>query len=216
MISAIVPIKEESQRVDNKNFKNINGKPLFVWIIESLLSSEYISEIIINCDEEIVEKQVSAVFDSIKFLYRPPHLKGNEVSMNKIIESTLVSCSNNSILQTHTTNPLLTSKTIDSAIKKHLDEEVDLFSVTKLQERLYNEKSEPINHDLKNLVQTQDLKPTYLENSGFYIFSKNNFKENLNRITPYSKFYETSFPENIDIDDEDDFNFAESVLRNYQ
>ena len=31
MISAIVPIKEESQRVDNKNFKNINGKPLFVW-----------------------------------------------------------------------------------------------------------------------------------------------------------------------------------------
>ena len=88
--------------------------------------------------------------------------------------------------------------------------------MTKLQERLYNEKSEPINHDLKNLVQTQDLKPTYLENSGFYIFSKNNFKENLNRITPYSKFYETSFPENIDIDDEEDFNFAESVLRNYQ
>mgnify|MGYP001258850600 FL=1 len=214
MISAIVPIKEESQRVDNKNFKNINGKPLFVWIIESLLSSEYISEIIINCDEKIVEKQVSEVFDSVKFLYRPPHLKGNEVSMNKIIESTLGSCSNNSILQTHTTNPLLTSKTIDIAIKKHLNDEIDLFSVTKLQERLYNEKSEPINHNLNNLIQTQDLKPIYLENSGFYIFSKNNFKENLNRITPYSKFYETSFPENIDIDDEDDFKLAELILRN--
>ena len=29
MISAIVPIKKESQRVPNKNFKMINGKPLF-------------------------------------------------------------------------------------------------------------------------------------------------------------------------------------------
>ena len=37
MISAILPIKEESQRVDNKNFKHINGKPRFAWIIESLL-----------------------------------------------------------------------------------------------------------------------------------------------------------------------------------
>lgn len=213
MISAIVPIKLESQRVVNKNFKTINGKPLFFWVIETLLSSEYISEVIINCDEDIVEQTVSRLFDSVKFVYRPAQLKGNEISMNKIIESTLGSCSNDSVLQTHTTNPLLTTKTIDNAIKKHFDDEIDLFSVTKLQERVYNENSEPINHDPDNLIQTQDLKPIYLENSGFYIFSQKNFNKNINRITPYSKFYETSFPENIDIDDEDDFNLAETILR---
>ena len=57
MISAIVPIKKESQRVPNKNFKMINGKPLFFWIISSLNASNYIDEIVINCDESFVEEK---------------------------------------------------------------------------------------------------------------------------------------------------------------
>ena len=52
MISAIVPIKRESQRVEYKNFREINGKPLFYWILSSLNSSDYIDEIIVNIDDE--------------------------------------------------------------------------------------------------------------------------------------------------------------------
>ena len=52
MISAIVPIKRDSQRVEYKNFREINGKPLFYWILSSLNSSDYIDEIIINIDDE--------------------------------------------------------------------------------------------------------------------------------------------------------------------
>ena len=214
MISAILPIKEESQRVDYKNFKHINGKPLFAWIIESLLSSKYVNEIIINCDTKFVEEQVSELFDSVKFYYRPEHLRGNEISMNKIIESTLDSCKNDSIIQTHTTNPILKLSTINKAKEKHIKNEVDLFSVTKLQERIYSSANNPINHDPNNLIQTQDLEPLFVENSGFYIFTKYNFKINLNRITPNSQFFETTFPENIDIDNEDDFKLAEIILSN--
>jgi CMP-N-acetylneuraminic acid synthetase len=105
MISAIVPIKRESQRIPDKNFKIINKKPLFFWVISSLSKSDYIDEIVINCDDSYTEEKLSEYFDFLKFVYRPKNLIGNEISMNKIISSTLDGCKNNSIFQTHTTNP---------------------------------------------------------------------------------------------------------------
>ncbi|MAV05168.1 MAG: acylneuraminate cytidylyltransferase [Flavobacteriaceae bacterium] len=212
MISAIVPIKKESQRVENKNFKTINKKPLFFWIISSLNASNYIDEIVINCDDSYTEEKLSQYFNSLKFVYRSEDLKGNEISMNKIISFTLDECKNESIFQTHTTNPLLTVETIDTVIKKHIDNSLDYFAVSKLQERLYDQSGNPINHNINELIQTQDLEPLYQENSGFYIFSKKSFRENNNRITSTSTFFETSFPENIDIDNQSDFEIAEKAL----
>ena len=216
MISALVPIKRESQRVPDKNFKIINDKPLFYWILSSLNQSKYIDEIIINCDDIFVEKTLLEYFDFLKFVYRPKNLMGNEISMNKIIFSTLDHCKNESILQTHTTNPLLSVETIDLAIEQHIKNKTDYFSVTKLQERLYDKNGKAINHNIDELIQTQDLEPIYLENSGFYIFSKNNFKNSNNRISLKSVFYETQFPENIDIDNQNDFATAEKALKERQ
>ena len=75
MISAIVPIKRESQRVEHKNFREINGKPLFYWVLSSLNSSDYIDEIIVNIDDEYIEKELKKYFDFLKFVYRPDNLK---------------------------------------------------------------------------------------------------------------------------------------------
>lgn len=213
MITAIVPIKRESQRVPNKNFKTINDKPLFYWIISTLNRSNFIDEIIINCDHPFVERTLFEYFDFLKFVFRPENLTGNEISMNKIISSTLEHCKNESILQTHVTNPLLSIETIDSALEKHIENRTDYFSVTKLQERLYDKNGTAINHDINELIQTQDLEPIYLENSGFYIFSKNSFRISNNRISSNSVFYETKFPENIDIDNQNDFEIAEKALK---
>ena len=213
MISAIVPIKRDSQRVEYKNFREINGKPLFYWILSSLNSSDYIDEIIINIDDKYIEDELTRYFDFLKFVYRPDNLKGNEVSMNKIIDSMLDDCKNDSIIQTHTTNPFLKVSTIDSVLKEHLNNGRNYFTVTKIQERLYDSYGIPVNHIVDELVQTQDLDPIYIENSGFYIFTKDSFKKNKNRISKDSKMFETKFPENIDIDNESDFKIAEVLFQ---
>ena len=67
-------------------------------------------------------------------------------------------------------------------------------------------------HDINNLVQTQDLEPLYVENSALYIFTKKNFKRNNNRINEKSDIFEISFPENIDIDNFEDFELARIFL----
>ena len=47
---ALLPMKKNSNRIKNKNFKIINGKPLYEWILNKLLKTKEIEKIIINTD----------------------------------------------------------------------------------------------------------------------------------------------------------------------
>ena len=132
--------------------------------------------------------------------------------MNKIIESSLDDVPIKDI-QVHTTSPLLKTHTIDKAIKFHLDKKRDIFSVNKLHERFYDKDLRPINHDINNLVQTQDLEPLYVENSALYIFTKENFKSNKNRINDKSDIFEISLKILILIIE--DFELARIFLEKY-
>ena len=69
----------------------------------------------------------------------------------------------------------------------------------------------PINHNPGVLQQTQDLPKYYEENSLFYAFRSNHFVNTKMRIGNSPYFYETKFPENLDIDTEDDFKIAEAL-----
>ena len=49
---ALLPMKAHSSRVKGKNFREFISKPLFRWILDSLLEIEAISLIVINTDAE--------------------------------------------------------------------------------------------------------------------------------------------------------------------
>ena len=41
-VTALVPMKGNSERVPNKNIRQLNGKPVCHWILEALSSSKYV------------------------------------------------------------------------------------------------------------------------------------------------------------------------------
>ena len=43
-VVAIVPAREKSTRLKNKNMKKFNGQPLIQWTIESALKSKFINK----------------------------------------------------------------------------------------------------------------------------------------------------------------------------
>lgn len=216
-VTALMPMKHFSQRVKEKNYRNIAGKPLFVWVLNSLLKSKRIDQIIINTDSPIIEKIVRSLdIKSITLIDRPKHLLG-DVDINSLIEHDINFAKNDLILQTHSTNPLLRHETIDSAINDFEKSEnaKSLVGVTKLQKRLYNNKGEALNHNpLSKNLRTQDLEPLYIENSCIYLFSKESFKKNNHRICTPIIFYDINEIESIDIDEPSDLVFAEFYLKN--
>ncbi len=49
-IVALVPMRHHSQRVPNKNFRDLAGKPLFHYIIDTLLDCPEIERVVVNPD----------------------------------------------------------------------------------------------------------------------------------------------------------------------
>ena len=90
-----------------------------------------------------------------------------------------------------------------------------MFGVTKVQTRFYDKDAKPINHNPQELLRTQDLEPLYEENSNFYIFSKESFKNSDNkRIGLKPKIFEVNKLEAVDIDEPEDFILAELLYKN--
>lgn len=216
MISAVIGMKEISQRVENKNFKILGNRPLYSWIIETLMDVEEITEIILNIQGDklinILNEKYSKQ-NKIKILKRDKLLEGHDTPMTDIISSSIVSTKNEAILNTHTTNPFLSKKSLSDAIEKFLIDKKPIFSVNVFQSRFYDHNLKPINHDPKFLLQTQDLKKVYEENSCFYIFDKSNFLKEKSRIFSNSSIFPLNKIESIDIDTNEDWDLAEIIAQ---
>ena len=210
-IIAILPIKQISQRLPNKNFNLFNKKPLYTWMVKKLLSISLFDKIIINTDSSIIQKDFKKNNDKIIINKRPHKLRGTHTSMNKIIEYDINSYDSDIYFQTHITNPLLSKKSICDALNffKKQKKYDSIFSVTARNSMLWNKKNKPINHNPHKLISTQKLETFYEENSNFYIFSKKSFLKNKSRIGNKPYMYELSKIESFDINDIYEFKIAE-------
>lgn len=212
-IKALVPMKGHSERVPNKNIRPLAGKPCFHWVMEALSNSQYIDEIVINTDSKEIADSAKANFD-VTILERPDFLLGDMVSIQPLIEYDLSQTNGEFYLQTHSTNPLLTTETVDKAIETFFSqsEHDALFSVTEIKQRFYWQDGRGINHDPRHLIRTQDLPPIYHENSCFYVFSRATNEKVKNRLGLNPLMFPIDRLEAADIDDMEDFYWAEFLM----
>ncbi|XOV72630.1 MAG: acylneuraminate cytidylyltransferase family protein [Verrucomicrobiota bacterium] len=216
-ICALLPLKAHSARVQGKNFKSFANKPLFRWILDTLLSIDDISKIVINTDaRDLLKKNGFEESGKVVIRDRPKELCGDMVSMNRVIKNDVENVPSECYLMTHTTNPLLTATTIKKALATYFDgiesnSGDSLFSVNKYQTRFYKKDGSPINHDPENLIRTQDLEPYYEENSNLYIFNDESFNATGARIGNRPILFETPTLESFDIDDQEGWNLAEII-----
>lgn len=215
----LVPMRHSSERVRGKNYRMLDGKPLFHHIVESLLVCPYISEVVIDTDSEVISKYAIRSFENVRTIERPPHLRDGTTSMNDVLIHDVQQLDGDFYVQTHSTNPLLRSETITSAIEAFLSNWPDkdsLFTATRIQTRLWDEHGRAVNHDPDVLLRTQDLPPIYEENSNLYIFEPSRLIERGNRIGSNPLLFEIEREEAWDIDEELDWNIVELIYAQRQ
>ena len=212
---ALVPMRHHSQRVPAKNYRMLAGKPLFHHILETLISVPLIKEIAVDTDSPIIMDGLQKYFPNVRIINRPENLRADGVPMNDILLYDTSQVQADFYLQTHTTNPLLRRETVSRAIQTFLVDYPNhdsLFSVTRLQTRLYDQDGKAINHDPSVLIQTQDLPPVYEENSCLYLFTRQNLLERHHRIGQKPMMFEMAADEAWDIDEELDFEICNFLM----
>jgi CMP-N-acetylneuraminic acid synthetase len=214
-IVALVPMRHHSQRVPEKNYRPLAGRPLFHHIIETLLAVPEISQVVVDTDSQPVTDGLREHFPSVVIIERPESLRHDATPVNEILLHDTAQIPADFYLQTHSTNPLLRPGTVFAAIQRLLRAYPSwdsLFSVTRLQTRLYDQLGRAINHNPAILLQTQDLPPVYEENSCLYMFTRDVLLSRRNRLGERPMMFEIDAAEAWDIDDELDFEIAAFLL----
>jgi CMP-N-acetylneuraminic acid synthetase len=214
-ITALLPMKANSQRVVDKNIRTLGGKPLFFHILQSLLNSKYIFEVLINTDSNKIKEMVLGEFENVRVIDRPKELLGDKVSLTPIINYDLRFVRTKHFVQTHATTPLLSTKTIDNVIEKYFEGLLHNYDsamgVNAFQTRFFFENGKPVNHNPEVMMPSQDMPYLYEDNSSFYIISVENFLKGNNRVGQNPLFITVSKLESIDIDEEADFQLVKAV-----
>ena len=214
-IVALVPMRHHSQRVEAKNYREVAGKPLYQHILHTLESCPEVSEIVVDTDSQQIMAGIKEIFPRVKLIDRPEHLRAEDTPMNEVLLHDTKQVGADLYLQTHSTNPLLSAKTISSAIqviREKFPAYDSLFSVTRRQTRYWDQLGRAINHNPSILLQTQDLPPVYEENSCLYIFTRETLQQQRNRIGLRPFMFEIDAEEAWDIDEEIDFKIVDLLM----
>ena len=81
-IVAIVPIKLKSKRLKNKNFKKINGKPLYQYLLDKLKFTNF-DEIYVDSNSPEIEEYCK--LKNYKFIKRIPKLALDNANGNDLL-----------------------------------------------------------------------------------------------------------------------------------
>jgi len=215
-IIALVPMRHSSERVPGKNYRLLAGKPLYAHVIEALLGCPEISGVVVDTDSPVMMQGLRERYPRVTVLERPHILRDGMIPMNEILLYDTAQVEADYYLQTHSTNPLLRSETISQAVQTFLSqrEQYDsLFSVTRLQTRLYWQDGSAVNHNPGELLRTQDLPPIFEENSCIYLFTREKLAARNHRLGDAPLMFEIDAAEAWDIDEELDFQIADFLMQ---
>jgi N-acylneuraminate cytidylyltransferase len=218
-ILCIIPARGGSKGIPKKNIINFANKSLIGHSITQALKSNYITDVVVSSDcDEIIKISESYGAKTIK---RPDNLSTDEATSESALLHTIKSLDNeyDYIVFLQATSPLRTTEDINNCIITLINGNFDsVFSASILEDmliwRLENDNLKSVNYDYKNRKRRQDSEKQYVENGSIYVFKKNGFIINNNRL--FGKIG-LSLMENwkmFEIDSLEDLELCEIIFKN--
>ncbi len=213
---AIIPARGGSKRLPNKNNLLFGGIPLIAHsILYAQQHKDIIDEVYVSTDDEAIKK--IALEYGAQVIDRPEHLSGDFEPTLTAVQHALdvISGVVDTVVLLQATNPLRPKKLLLEAFESYSRSDSDsLFTVTRNHQKLgkiSNHFFEPYNYTIGQ--RSQDLEPLYFENGLLYLTKAKLIREG-------KIFSEKSIPyevnhifANIDIDTQDDFDYAEYLYQ---
>lgn len=209
-LTAVIPVRQGSQRVVNKNFKPFAGKSLLEHKIE-IVKQLPIDNIVINTDSTTaieIAKQ-----NDVDYFEREPYYASSDCTNSEYHEYLAKVTESENILIAQVTAPLIKLETYIEGIDLFFNSNCDsLMSVKEVKEFLWY-KDKPVNYSLDYAPNSQDLPEYFAPTFGLVIVKRNMMLRDKNFICGNPYFYKISQTESIDIDTPLDFEFAEFLFR---
>lgn len=220
-IVAVIPVKDKSERVENKNFVEFaNNLSLFELKLQHLIYSKAFDKIYISTNS-IRAKEIASKYENIKIIDRDDFFCNNITSWSDVIYEVICNIpedEDTNIAWCHTTSPLFTN--YKEAIEKYQDifqnkTHNGLVTVSKLTEFIVSEKARPVNYHWGVWHEySQNLDKLYSITGALFIAQKKEILKNRYVCSSKPYLFEVSDYEAMDIDTIYDFKIAQLLYEN--
>lgn len=207
-IVAFLPAKGTSSRVESKNLKLLDGKPLFLHTLEKLMECEFIDEVYLDTESDDVIDLASET--NCKVLKRDPNLASNTTDGNKLFLNEVNYIEADIYIQILGTSPFIEKETIEKGVESIKNDEFDS-AVLIRKERLYTWNEKGPNYDIENIPNSFDLGDTIIETMGLYIVKRETALSTQRRIGNKPYLLEATPLEAIDVNWPEDFDLANLI-----
>lgn len=220
-VLAIIPARGGSKGVPRKNIREVAGKPLIAWTIESARKSKYIDRLILSSDDAEIISVAREWGCDVPFV-RPAELsQDNTPGIEPVIHAINALPRYDYVVLLQPTSPLRTVENIDKSIEICLGEHVTAcVSVTEPDKSpfwMFTVDAEGKMHKLlgseTSIVRRQDLPPVYALNGAVYVADSRTIVETRSFLTESTVPYIMSKNNSIDIDTEEDLVVADIFLK---
>lgn len=219
---ATIPARSGSKGLPRKNLRLLGGKPLIAHTIETALISPALTRVIVSTEDEEIARVAQQFGAEVPFM-RPNNLATDDslaidtykYTVDKIIKDEGVSLVDFLVLLP--TSPLREASDICNAIKIFKEKKADsVISVTKEDKPIsWFKKLDTEGKILENnttLKNRQDENEYFCPNGSIYIFKKE-LIDNNKYFSHNSYGYVMPKSRSVDIDTQDDFDYAEFLLK---
>lgn len=208
-VVAFLPAKGTSSRIENKNIKLLDGKPLFLHTLEKLSSCNFIDEVYLDSESEEIFDLAQNV--DCKFLKRDVSLATNKTDGNSLFYNEVRQVEADIYIQILGTSPFIKKETIQKGIEiLKTQNEYDSVVLVK-KEKLYTWNEQTANYNLEHIPNSIDLPDTIIETMGLYITRKNVALDMKKRIGKKPYLLDASIIEAVDVNYPDEFELANFI-----
>lgn len=213
--ACFIPIKSNSERVKGKNFKLLNGKELYKYIIEKAISSNVFDDIYVDTNSKNVKEYCKE--KGLIVIDRVDELAQNTANGNDLLNYHFKQFPDYDFyFQLFATAPFLQIKSITDCYEKLVfSNEYDSCFTGVENHGFFWLNGNPINYRPEILPRSQDLAPMIEETTGLYGIKKEALKKYQCRIGAHPYIKIVSKFEAVDINTEADFELAEFIGKYY-
>jgi CMP-N-acetylneuraminic acid synthetase len=225
-ILGLIPARGGSKGVPRKNIKFLGEKPLIAYTIESAIKSKQFEDIVVSTDDAEIANVAEQFGAKVPFI-RPAKLSTDAAKSIDVVIHALEILENSgarydAICLLQPTNPFRSSQFIIDAITKFKTEKVEtLLSVLPVPNEYNPHWTFEINKSGYLTISTgdeiiiprrQELPIAYYRDGSIYLVLLETIKKNKTFYGETIGFIKTDANFHVNIDTQDDWNMAESLL----
>lgn len=209
-VVAFVPVKSTSSRLPNKNIKIFNGEPLFLYTVKKLMHCKFIDEVYVDSECDNILKLAKNI--GAKTIKRSSDLATNKTDGNSLFYNECIKVDSDIYIQHLCTSPFIKTETIKKSIEILNDSNFDSVVLGEKSKK-YKWVNDHPTYDINNIPNSFDLDDEISESMGLYTVKKDVALKYKRRIGDKPKMIFGESEELVDINNQEDFDFASLILK---